>query len=177
MKKLLTIAGAVLLAGFANAAAVSWNTGAFKDGFADPDGNSLAGSTAYTIIVSFFSDAEGKNLVTSSTQTTAKGNGAYNSKTADVFGSSTTYYVSAVLSANDGSASMEIGSTSFTTPGNGDVNVNFTTGAGFDSATPKWPASGWSTSGGGGGEGVPEPTSGLLLLVGGAMLALRRKQK
>ena len=31
--------------------------------------------------------------------------------------------------------------------------------------------------GSGGGEGVPEPTSGLLLLVGGAMLALRRKQK
>lgn len=32
-------------------------------------------------------------------------------------------------------------------------------------------------SGGGGGGDVPEPTSGLLLLVGGAMLALRRKQK
>ena len=32
--------------------------------------------------------------------------------------------------------------------------------------------------GGGGGQGdIPEPTSGLLLLVGGAMLALRRKQK
>lgn len=31
-------------------------------------------------------------------------------------------------------------------------------------------------SAGGGGD-VPEPTSGLLLLVGGAMLALRRKQK
>lgn len=30
---------------------------------------------------------------------------------------------------------------------------------------------------GGGGGDVPEPTSGLLLLVGGAMLALRRKQK
>ena len=29
----------------------------------------------------------------------------------------------------------------------------------------------------GGSEDVPEPTSGLLLLVGGAMLALRRKQK
>ena len=29
----------------------------------------------------------------------------------------------------------------------------------------------------GGGGDVPEPTSGLLLLVGGAMLALRRKQK
>ena len=28
-----------------------------------------------------------------------------------------------------------------------------------------------------GGSDVPEPTSGILLLVGGAMLALRRKQK
>lgn len=32
------------------------------------------------------------------------------------------------------------------------------------------------STGGGGGD-IPEPTSGLLLLVGGAMLALRRKQK
>ena len=32
-------------------------------------------------------------------------------------------------------------------------------------------------TGGGGGGDIPEPTSGLLLLVGGAMLALRRKQK
>ena len=32
-------------------------------------------------------------------------------------------------------------------------------------------------TGSGGGEGVPEPTSGLLLLVGAGMLALRRKQK
>ena len=38
---------------------------------------------------------------------------------------------------------------------------------------------GWgeAKSFGGGGGDVPEPTSGLLLLVGGAMLALRRKQK
>ena len=31
-------------------------------------------------------------------------------------------------------------------------------------------------AGGGGGEEVPEPTSGLLLLVGGALLGLRRKR-
>ena len=37
-------------------------------------------------------------------------------------------------------------------------------------------ASAWTNAGGGGG-GVPEPTSGLLLLVGAGMLALRRKQK
>ena len=35
----------------------------------------------------------------------------------------------------------------------------------------------FGTGSGDGGEGVPEPTSGILLLVGGAMLALRRKQK
>ncbi len=36
----------------------------------------------------------------------------------------------------------------------------------------------WTTLGGGStGGDVPEPTSGLLLLVGGALLALRRKQK
>ena len=34
-------------------------------------------------------------------------------------------------------------------------------------------SAGWTKTGGG---GVPEPTSGLLLLVGGAMLALRRKR-
>ena len=38
-------------------------------------------------------------------------------------------------------------------------------------------ASAWKTVGGGGTDPLPEPTSGLLLLVGGAMLALRRKQK
>ena len=39
-------------------------------------------------------------------------------------------------------------------------------------------ANDWSTmTAGGGSGGIPEPTSGLLLLVGGAMLALRRKQK
>ena len=39
-------------------------------------------------------------------------------------------------------------------------------------------ADNWKSFGpSGGGGDVPEPTSGLLLLVGGAMLALRRKQK
>ena len=38
-------------------------------------------------------------------------------------------------------------------------------------------AANWSSASGGGTGGVPEPTSALLLLMGGAMLALRRKQK
>lgn len=47
-------------------------------------------------------------------------------------------------------------------------------------ATPvtlNWGSANFTTYTAGGGGDVPEPTSGLLLLVGGAMLALRRKQK
>ena len=61
-------------------------------------------------------------------------------------------------------------------PGNGAASLEFDlTGL---------TASGWSSISGStptpptpGPSGIPEPTSGLLLLVGGAMLALRRKQK
>ena len=46
------------------------------------------------------------------------------------------------------------------------------------SGTATWsPAKAGSGGGGTSGGDAPEPTSGLLLLVGGAMLALRRKQK
>ena len=170
MKKLMTIAGVVLLAGFANGAAVSWNTGTYSNGFVGPDGKTLASSTAYTMLVTFYSDAAGTTKVAESTATTAKPNGSYTAKTADVFESDKTYYVTAVLKANDNSASLELPMASFTTPGTGDGNVNFTTGAGFDSASSKWsPSSGWTSA--------PEPTSGLLLLIGAGMLALRRKQK
>ncbi len=45
----------------------------------------------------------------------------------------------------------------------------------FDVSSATWQKIG--NSGGGGTDPIPEPTSGLLLLVGGALLALRRKQK
>ena len=168
MKKLMIIAGAMLLAVAANAAAVSWNTGAFSAGFAGPDGKTLANSELYTLTVSFYSDAAGKTLVTTSTQTKAKGNGAYNSKTADVFDNGTTYYVSAILKANDGSSQLTMDTVSFTLGDTGDSTINFTTGAGFDTTSQKWASSGWQS--------VPEPTSGLLMLLGMAGLALRRKR-
>ena len=46
----------------------------------------------------------------------------------------------------------------------------------FNSTIATAGTKGTMSAAGGGGD-VPEPTSGLLLLVGGAMLALRRKQK
>ena len=57
-------------------------------------------------------------------------------------------------------------------------NQESTPGSNTSLSSASIAVSGKSFGGGGGGGGdIPEPTSGLLLLVGGAMLALRRKQK
>lgn len=168
MKKLIMLVGVMVLAGIANAASVKWNTGAFTAGFADKDGNSLANSTAYSIIVSFYSDAKGSSLVTSSTQTKAKGNGAYNAQTDSTvydFTAGTTYYASAIIS--DGSNELKSNLASFTMPDTGDANINFTLGTGFDTVANQWSSSGWQS--------VPEPTSALLMLLGFAGLTLKRK--
>lgn len=172
MKKLITLVGAALAVGVAHAASVSWNSGLFSAGFVGPDGNSLAKSTAYTMVVSFYADAAGTELLMTSTVGTAKPNGAYNTSTGDSyeFANGSTYYVSAVIKANDGSASWEAALASFTVGATGDATINFTTGAGFDVAGQKWSAAGWQT------QDVPEPTSGLLMLLGVAGLALRRKR-
>jgi len=167
MKKLLIIVGVAMVAGFANAAAVSWNSGVFTAGFTGPDGNSLANSTAYTMTVNFYSDSAGKNLVTSSTVTKAKANGAYNSKTGDAFTAGGTYYVTAILTENEGTKSTGFTLAEFSVPSNGDGSINFTTGAGFKTEGVQY-TSGWMAA--------PEPTSGLLLLLGVAGLALRRKR-
>ena len=169
MKKILTIVGVALLTGGANAAVVSWNSGTFTEGFKDKNGNSLAQSTAYKMLVSFYSDSKGETLVTTSEATTAKPNGAYSNKTGDVFSSDTTYYVSAVISATDGSSSLKSGLASFTSPLTGDVTINFATGSGFDTVAKKWSADGWQS--------IPEPTSAMLVMLGLCGLALKRKQK
>ncbi len=46
----------------------------------------------------------------------------------------------------------------------------------FNVTATQFTTSGTIGSGGGGGGGTPEPTSGMLLLVGSAMLALRRRR-
>ena len=53
-------------------------------------------------------------------------------------------------------------------PGSGSATVAFGNLSAATSAAGAYTAAGWAT---------PEPTSGMLLLLGGALLALRRKQK
>ena len=80
-----------------------------------------------------------------------------------------TYY--AVLFDSDTVASASnyqvFGTFTANVPANGSVALDMD----FTGQT----SSGWTPVSGGGD--IPEPTSGLLLLIGGAMLALRRKQK
>ena len=68
---------------------------------------------------------------------------------------------------------LVVGSFTVNVPGSGaaDLSMDVTgrTSSGWSSISGSTPTPGPS--------GIPEPTSGLLLLVGGAMLALRRKQK
>ena len=56
-------------------------------------------------------------------------------------------------------------------PGSGSATVSFGNQSTRSSAAGAYTSAGWAAS------DVPEPTSGLLLLLGGALLALRRKQK
>ena len=177
MRKIMCVLGAVALAASAHAAAVIWNSGTNSNGFKDPDGNSLKNSDLYTMVVTFY-DTDGTTVLGTASDNKASTTGAYNG-TYDGYNfvADKTYYASAIISANDGSFTREAGIGNFTIPSDGsDASINFTTGAGFVSASPKW-GSTWTDTSGGGSGGVPEPTSGLLLLVGGAMLALRRKQK
>ena len=59
----------------------------------------------------------------------------------------------------------------------GDIYEKGSSGTGTINTTTASTTHTYGAFGGGGTDPLPEPTSGLLLLVGGAVLALRRKQK
>ena len=70
---------------------------------------------------------------------------------------------------------LVLGTFNANVPGSGGASISMDL-AGRTASTAGWAAVSGSTPTPG-PSGIPEPTSGLLLLVGGAMLALRRKQK
>ncbi len=196
MKKLIVMFAAAAMAFGAQAAAVDWSTGVFNgpDGSSSKTGSKYSG--VYLATITVYSDAAGETELGTASSDSVKKTGVINS-TVDVTepasGTTSTYYTKLVI--KDIATGKELESTmgSFTWTGGALTAPSLTfygpDAGGFASGgAPSASAAGWATPGGGGtpdpgptpGPGpdpLPEPTSGLLLLIGGAMLALRRKQK
>ena len=186
MKKLMFILAAVAMAASVQAASVSWTC---TNVYAGNDSDKVSG-VAYFLTTDMlaYSDAQalagkGKDAIT-----TALGSAYSYTASAGTFSVSSPGVANATLGLSDGSDytaylmifdtdSVTDSSKFYLTP-----TKSLSTYSGADDtvgvkwgtqATASKQASGWASATG----GVPEPTSGLLLLIGGAMLALRRKQK
>lgn len=168
MKNLIFSFAVGLMVFASNAAAVEWNSGAFASGFAGPDDKSLGNSEAFVMNIYFYSDDAGKTLITQDSVAKAKPNGAYNNTTTyEDFAADTTYYMKAIISGtiDETTWTREAALASFTMPGQGKQSINLIAGTNFDVSGNKWGE--WTSA--------PEPTSGLLVLMGLAGLMLRRK--
>ena len=179
MKKLMIAAAIVCAAAFANAATASWAVGYIND----VDGNLLgSSSTGYTAIFNIYSDESLTTLVTSSSTSDWEDGGAF-AETDDVLinSAATTYYGQIVI--DHAGQTMKSDGFQFTTSTISPVSEVFVLtatdevsgiekigGGDFDGSH------GAFETNGGGTWNVPEPTSGLLMLLGVAGLALRRKR-
>ena len=188
MKKLIVAACAVAFAACAHAASVTWSTsGAFYDTAGDPDWPTVAaGTTAYFVFASSYSQSDLVADFATGAADIAKltaintGTIGADGTVANVTGSTTTLsgsqdaYIVILKDVNNLFISDTLTKTidelmgvdyTFLESQTGDIwALNGDASAGYQGA-------GWYSA-----AAVPEPTSGLLLLLGMAGLALRRKQ-
>ena len=203
MKKIMFILAAVATAASVQAASVSWTCTNVKDGsgnaisgvayfvnaavLSQSDFKALSGATAMTDALQYdVDDGAGgtkKQAMYSWTPVTAGKYSASGTNKAlglpdDTAGNSGYLVIFDTSTITDSSHYYLTDVKTFDTM-TGDYEAQVKWGS---QSTASQAAGAWAdvkTSGGGGTSGgdAPEPTSGLLLLVGGAMLALRRKQK
>ena len=193
MKKLMMIVSSLAMACSVHAASMVWGFGSsdIMDSTGQYMGDAVQG-VAYLYLGTVTSD--GKAFNTSSATLVAQGgqNGDYTFGTFDptdndkVSSTAAGQAFSLILVEDNGKAIGSYEGNYILASGTSQAGADPMTGATWAIFTDMtaYGASDWSTmtAGGGGGSGggqggIPEPTSGLLLLVGGAMLALRRKQK
>ena len=147
------------------ASAVSWSA----TGLTDIKGATLDVSTMgdFTIVCTIWA-ADGTTVLTENAGSVNTLNGTVSGKWSSA-AANTQYYAQLVITDKDGNT-LESEKASFTTNTSATYKPNFATGANFDTATAKigTTAGSWTAA--------PEPTSGLLLLLGVAGLALKRKR-
>ena len=183
MKKLMFVLAAVLAAGMVQAASVDWSTGRIKvagDGGSGWGSDGISGSD-YTAQIYFWTAAADAGDIskamsgitgTSSSTVSSK---ALKGTTSDSFASGT-YYTMVEVTDGAGNkltsdiASFTINTASMTPNG----NINFYSGSGFNET---FSGTGGAFATGGGWTVAPEPTSGILMLVGLGALALRRRKQ
>ena len=165
MKKLIVAAVLACAAIASQGSAVSWTA----SNLVDKNGVDLVDSTLgdFTAVLTIWA-ADGTTVLAENAGSVSALNGAVTGKWSGA-ALSTQYYAQLVLTDSQGNT-LTSEKASFTTNTSATYKPNLTTGSGFDVATSKisTAASGWVAA--------PEPTSGLLLLLGVAGLALKRKR-
>lgn len=178
MKKLMFVFAVALAAVFVQAASVTWNTGKIYAPGDDGSGysSSLITGSGYTATIAFFTydsvnDKYDPFAISAGESSSTVNMNAIKGTTGDDFNTSGTYYAQLVVTYGESTLTSEIAAFDVDTASSDpNVTLKFLEGDGFNTSGSKFPTAGWS------GADVPEPTSGLLLLVGGAMLALRRRR-
>ena len=182
MKKVIMFVGAAVASLSLSAASVTWSSGNITLQNGQPAGKSAV--TAYLFeltateyaalsadkVYDTYKDSLGSADATKAS--TSKGVANLAGKTQS-YGSGDTAYAAILYVSSDGNYAIgNLASYTFESSMDAEVaNLSLYVGGDSNNGSLSWV----STSGSGGG--VPEPTSALLLLMGGAMLALRRKQK
>ena len=178
MKKLIILLCAVAVGFFAQAASVEWATGDITGSNGElADDNDYDLGWTYSAIFQIFADDNGtmgSQIGSDIVGINAYGNFKGSSDALDI---GTTYWIKTIITEDQGggvTTDMVIGPAQFTTASSESfpTTLNYTTGDGFAGGVSPMSSATW----GGGGADVPEPTSGLLLVLGGAMLALRRRR-
>ena len=164
MKRIIVMAIAVTAVVCAQGASVKWNATSIKG----PNGSAIGKTTGtYTAICTIY--ATNGDVVGSSSSTSSNAMSAM-SGSVDGTATGTSYFAQLVISTADGKT-LTSNKAAFTTDSAATYSINFTNGTGFSDATAQIDFTAWESGGG----DVPEPNSAILMLLGMAGLALRRK--
>ena len=174
MKKLMIMLCAVAVGFCAQAATVNWATGDIVGTNGElADDNDYDLGWTYSAIFQVFADDSGKMGAQIGSDIVGVNNYGNFAGSIDGLATGTDYWIKTIITENTGTKTtdMVVGPAKFTTGSSESfaTALDFTAGTGFSGGTSPMSSATWG--------GVPEPTSGILMLVGIGALALRRRKQ